>query len=965
MAERLFQGQLRPQAQPISRFINPQQFRRAGAAQQPLLGRVSQIATQQQAGTSGVKGFNQFEQMATALAPLSKGLTSLADKGFKRYAKGSIEAGYYEAMRNEQIQGVMNLQQNQEAGAAEAASMIGKLEKTDPVAGALLRDANPWKAIGRRRALAQLAAGQVSSVLNADLENNASAISAIRPGSPQLRKRKQELTQQVYQQFGLTGNEPEATYYVTPVMNKSWDRYTQVQSKLYGEEVYESSITATVAATVSGLDKDEAEGIVLDSGERVFPGDERFDYQAGKNMTDAIDKGLSLLAGEDKAKAMKEINKNLGLIKADNPVLGGAIDNILVGPAGDKNRPRWIDANPFELRNYTNDGLKLINSEYREKQESVDARLDNRWNETLGQMTYDSPEYQQELKNFEAFARESGKGDVEGWIQDRIKEDRDIAVTTGGDNPLSTEERFAFDDALNDLTPDTFQTREGTKAIYRYARDMARREPTASAAWKAYQGYVKRIRAKQAEFASLPDNSRLDATISEQLKFDLNQPGIRELKGSLSGGSFATFDVTQATTDQEQVYIAFSNDVRQLITNESFALIREWQNKNPGLEIPIEEVRRRIRTAAKNVRETPEYEASKQYALSELPPSGTDDKADDDKNKGSDKSNQPVDIAPVNRGQGATITPEQAKQYKGKALMTADWIFEDLDQISTKYEKGISPETKALADKAGVHPYRLLQQQLKIFSTENPQLDPDGKVSDWLKQRLKDIKEGTTSAVPYGLNREIALQQRAPGAWLTAMTLPVQVVHQWARVGVGQRDVLVAATPGQMRGLLDKFTAEGLRGNVSPMAMRAGLMSLSQAGLSPNYTARSIRNLLQNPLAQTLLNSPALAEEMARSSAGMLERLGIDSGAASAYIGPGMDLLKQAKKDGILKADVTDEDVAREIQRPLYSAIQSWLKDNENNAELDNFLNSDGIGWTPWNGDGTPLTRQKALFFDY
>ena len=69
MAERLFQNQLRPQAQPINQFIQPQQFRRAGAAQQPLLGRVSQIATQQQAGTSGVKGFNQFSQMAEALAP--------------------------------------------------------------------------------------------------------------------------------------------------------------------------------------------------------------------------------------------------------------------------------------------------------------------------------------------------------------------------------------------------------------------------------------------------------------------------------------------------------------------------------------------------------------------------------------------------------------------------------------------------------------------------------------------------------------------------------------------------------------------------------------------------------------------------------------------------------------------------------------------------------------------------------
>ena len=179
-----------------------------------------------------------------------------------------------------------------------------------------------------------------------------------------------------------------------------------------------------------------------------------------------------------------------------------------------------------------------------------------------------------------------------------------------------------------------------------------------------------------------------------------------------------------------------------------------------------------------------------------------------------------------------------------------------------------------------------------------------------------------------------------------------------------ERDVLVAATPEQMRGLLDNFTSEALRGNVSPEAFSEGLMTLSEAGQSPNFTARNIRNTLKNPLASTLLDNPDLAQNMARSSLGMLDSLGINSSAASAYIGPGMDLLKQAKADGILRADVTDEEVAKEIQRPLYSAIQSWRDDNKNNTQLHDYLGNGNDSWNP-NWGGKPITRQESFFTDY
>ena len=174
------------------------------------------------------------------------------------------------------------------------------------------------------------------------------------------------------------------------------------------------------------------------------------------------------------------------------------------------------------------------------------------------------------------------------------------------------------------------------------------------------------------------------------------------------------------------------------------------------------------------------------------------------------------------------------------------------------------------------------------------------------------------------------------------------------------REVLLAATPMEMRGLLDDFTNEAIKGNIPPGAFNTGLMTLGEAGQSPNFTARQIKNTLKNPFARMLVESPGMAKQMAESSVGLLDQFGINSDAARGYIGPGMKLLTQAKKDGILKPDVTDEEVAREIQRPLHSALQSWHKDNKDNQQLHDYLGSDAPHWNPSGPEG-PITRQEAL----
>ena len=131
--DRLFNGSIRPAAQPIGAFVQPAQFNTPGAASRPAIGRVSQIATIQRAGTSNVAGFNQAQQIADSLGALNRELTKLGKSGMEIYAKSQIESGYYEELENDRVRGLHILQEQQEMGAQQAAEMQSRLTKVDPV----------------------------------------------------------------------------------------------------------------------------------------------------------------------------------------------------------------------------------------------------------------------------------------------------------------------------------------------------------------------------------------------------------------------------------------------------------------------------------------------------------------------------------------------------------------------------------------------------------------------------------------------------------------------------------------------------------------------------------------------------------------------------------------------------------------------------------------------------------------
>ena len=538
MAERLPFGQLTPAARPIGAFVSPGQSNTAGAARPSELPSANlNIQTIQRQNGGNVAGYNQGLQVAEALAPFNRGLTNLLTTGFVMLKENQIEAGYYDELRNKQARGLLSLQNQSEAGASNAAGQITQLEKVDPPGAALLRESNPWKAIGRRRALAQLAGGEVDNVLSADLQLNQGELATVQPGSGALMERKSQLTQMVLDRYGLTGDEPETAFYVAPKVNKAWDDYTTKQQKLYNETLRINGRAQTTAALGLSLQQMAEKGIPLQNGEVVTKGDPRFAQLAGMVLTSQIDQALSFSGGQDRAEDLKEIRTQLLGTYGQVPVLADALTFVQGGNPGDASRPTWGETYGLEILETRNRGNAARQQTYELGQKGIEQQLDGLWwaEGMPGSMMPTDPNYAGALINFRNQAAAAGYQDIDGYLKGRMDSQESVIGRVAAPDPLAVED---FLTKIQDLPRSALSTPEAVAGLREEARVVAAREGTRELQAAAYRRYLDAIEAKQKQATDTTPG--LQSAIDKALLQDLGLPQVKPIvdaaKGTGGGG---------------------------------------------------------------------------------------------------------------------------------------------------------------------------------------------------------------------------------------------------------------------------------------------------------------------------------------------------------------------------------------------------------------------------------------------
>ena len=148
----------------------------------------------------------------------------------------------------------------------------------------------------------------------------------------------------------------------------------------------------------------------------------------------------------------------------------------------------------------------------------------------------------------------------------------------------------------------------------------------------------------------------------------------------------------------------------------------------------------------------------------------------------------------------------------------------------------------------------------------------------------------------------------------------------------------VAMSRGQARQIVDRFAQEAVKKNITPDALYEGLYYLGQVGQSPDFSRSMIRNTLKSPMGSLIVENPELASQVVGQFGGMLQAGGVNPALAGKHMGLVGSLLKEAKKDNLLRSNVTTEEVRKEIQQPMHGALQDWLKANQKNPAVADVL---------------------------
>lgn len=754
MVKELPFGQITPVAQPIGAFASPGKKNVADAARPTLLGDTQKIVRQQMMGVGSYQGYNQWQELATAIGTFSQQTAQLmpAMQGAIKATNeqiGTEEA--YKAAQNFTAKSKISLQNQIELGAGNAAASVSSLEKIDPVGAELAATTNPYRLAARRKVFAQLLANEIDDILDADLANNAAFLSTVPVGGGELTRRRSSLTRQLQKKYGLTGDEPEYHKYVVGELNKAWDKYRDNHEDLYNETLEENTKLATVASLKTTITKWSQNGIQLADGTVVKPGSRMFALLGGRMLTTEIDKNLAMLAGKSRADVWKSIQKEIVPIFSDE-ITKSLIDEIRVGSAADdyEKRPRLGDVSPASLLDLRADGLRDEAAIYESEQKVLKKTAAILWDAPGGPGRFppDSPEYKEALQKLKDHPELAGYRGIEEFLNDKREENQEFESYVSDEEEVDVrgdEQTF-----IDSLTPEKLTNLD---EVYAEAKAIAKRYPRRQRMEALGRIYRAINDAKEAD-SKLPTGS--STRINRAVQRDLEDGDIAKLdrgngfsRGILKGQDFNT-SLGQA---KGQRFVEYAESLQDGYRGAIAQKFLDWETKNPG-KIPTSvQANALMKEAVNEYRASDEHKQLRNIALGltadgkpkgEQP--GTVLTSEDIKEEPKEKIEgwRFRDFKPQSADNASAFSDKAVKNFRKFPLMKAGWIYDELSNVQEGRE--YSPQLLELAKRAKVHPDRMLLHQLEFYDQI---LDPERKIKGFLQNRITNRKNNQQASASH------------------------------------------------------------------------------------------------------------------------------------------------------------------------------------------------------------------------
>lgn len=747
-------GQIRPAAQPVNAFFQPGKANVAAATAQPSVPRMPQLGTQTQQGGFNVKGYNSFQELAQSLSVFSKEALKLGETLTRQYVSDQIKAGYEDEIKNESARAAVNIQNDLEEGAADAANEIGELQKVDPDAAQLLTDSNPYRLIGRRRAAAQLARRDVRTSVLGLLQQNPAELATLPPGHPRLTQMRSDVTRQIAQKYGLTGSEPEFIKYVVREINESWDMFANKQKKMYDDAIEFNTINLVVADVGQGLAQIIDAGVPIGNGQVLRPGNKKFYEKASGALTSIIDNHVRLLPPDARRRVIKNMQDELFGAFALDPFARQILQGIRGGnPTLPMNlRPSFGETSSFAQLQQTVAGTKarveLI--ELGNKKALQDFMQKSYYKPGgLRELAPTDPGYaeareqaRQELMNMGHTDPDEALNRLQKNAETRIEQTQPLDLG-------SLDERIA---ALSSMPLARFQgdLLQQLQAENQAYIDSLLTQKQKEEARNAFNQQINKSREKLNNLRNYINNplqsNLLTVTSDPAVAEIINKKELTGLAELLrNGDDKALLQITEPKARQ----------VIELIRRDLLSVGETTLLELPQ-DTPDSQKEGKVSAAMAKYFKTPEYK----------------NHIDSLKPKPAPTPQVPAGPVVFNREQAAEITPSIAANYKKQPVLSGSWVRAEQQALSADENSYSEQLRKASAD-AKVTPARYLYEHIQRYYE---QLDRDGSFRRFLRfQMLKQKQNDTVSFNQPGMSfdgQKVAYVPNdiaKPGGWLMNM----------------------------------------------------------------------------------------------------------------------------------------------------------------------------------------------------
>jgi len=224
MVKELPKNQLKPVAQPVSRFVSYRSEQPAAPTRPQQLPGVKGVNIVQRSNEMGVRGYNNFNEWSQSI----QGAVGAVQTALPVIKSDQERRGKNDVMKALMLHGRQNVQNG-----IEYAQENRKVSNEDWIAGLNMDQVNPWRRAGMEEQLSILAGGEAETYIKRAVQSAASELVGLDPADPRFDEVRGNAVAQLVDDFGINEASVGFADHALPNINRAWGKTLDKQFEAY------------------------------------------------------------------------------------------------------------------------------------------------------------------------------------------------------------------------------------------------------------------------------------------------------------------------------------------------------------------------------------------------------------------------------------------------------------------------------------------------------------------------------------------------------------------------------------------------------------------------------------------------------------------------------------------------------------------------------------------------------------